>query len=89
MLNMLSKAIDKKDNSEINRLTSQFYSLIPHDFGRANMANFIIKEQEQVKLKLDMLQSLTDMKIATRLLGGGDADTDIIDQNYKKTKLHY
>lgn len=33
-LNLIMKAINKKQKAEIQTYTSQFYSLIPHDFGR-------------------------------------------------------
>jgi hypothetical protein len=38
-----------------------------------------------VKEKLKMLEAISDMKITTKLLDeGGDEDTAVLDQNYKK-----
>ena len=49
------------------------------------MSNFVLKNDEQVKDKLRMLEAISDMKITTKLLDeGGDEDTSVLDQNYKK-----
>ncbi|XP_051912547.1 uncharacterized protein LOC127594822 [Hippocampus zosterae] len=84
VLNDLEKALKRGAKDEVKTLSSRFYSLIPHDFGRANMSNFVLDCEEKIKHKLDMLQSLSDMKITSKLLDTTEADTDIIDQNYKK-----
>jgi len=50
------------------------------------MINFIIDTKEKVKEKLEMLQSLEDIQVATRLLDDKkkDKDESVIDHNYKK-----
>ena len=59
--------------------------MIPHDFGFKKMSNFILDNDEKVKEKLKMLEAISDMKITTKLLDeGGDEDTAVLDQNYKK-----
>ena len=49
------------------------------------MINFAIDSQEKVKQKLEMLEALGDIEIATKIMKdlGGDED-DIYDQHYKK-----
>ena len=47
----------------IEQLSSKFYTFIPHDFGRANIAKFIINSPERVKEKTDLIQSLVDINI--------------------------
>ena len=42
----------------INRLSSDFYSEIPHDFGFARMQNFVLDTEKKIKTKLEMLQSI-------------------------------
>ncbi|KRX06678.1 WGR domain [Pseudocohnilembus persalinus] len=89
-LNELSTAISKKKGiQEYNRLSGVFYSHIPHNFGFQKMQAFVIDTDDKVEKKLNMLQSLTDMKIATKILDAGDKDEDdesIVDKNYKSLK---
>jgi len=40
------------------------------------MSNFILNSQDKVKQKLDMLQSLTDMKLATKIISEDDSTDD-------------
>lgn len=49
-------------------MSSEFYTLIPHDFGFQKMANFVLDNEEKVKEKLKMLETISDMKITTKLL---------------------
>ncbi|EAR83835.2 poly(ADP-ribose) polymerase family WGR domain protein (macronuclear) [Tetrahymena thermophila SB210] len=84
VLKDLLDAVKNNKVSDYGRYSSQFYSLIPHDFGFQKMSNFILKTEEQVRKKLSMLQDLSDLKIATQLLKESDSDDSILDQNYKK-----
>lgn len=88
VLNELLQAIkNKKGNQTYAKLSSEFYTLIPHDFGFKNMQNFILQTEEEVKKKSEMLAQLSDMKITTKLLQESEStDENIIDQNYKKLK---
>ena len=45
VLNKLSEAIKKKQTSEFKTLSSEFYTLIPHDFGFQKMANFVLDNE--------------------------------------------
>lgn len=40
------------------------YRLCLQDIGKKKLSEFVIDNEEKVKEKLDMLQSLSDMKIA-------------------------
>lgn len=86
VLNDLTEVLKKKGaRSELEKLSSKFYSLIPHDFGFQKMSNFILDSQEKVNAKLDMLQSLSDMQVATKLLDQGTSpEENLIDANYRK-----
>lgn len=65
VLNRLMNAIRQNSGKQIyNDLSSEFFSLIPHDIGKKKLSEFVIDNEEKVKEKLDMLQSLSDMKIA-------------------------
>jgi poly [ADP-ribose] polymerase len=70
----------------INKLSSDFYSEIPHDFGFQRMQNFTLNTEQKVKQKLEMLQSLEDIQIFTKLLDEGKISSDMneLDSNYLK-----
>jgi poly [ADP-ribose] polymerase len=50
------------------------------------MANFILDTEKKVKDKLDMLQSISDIQIATKLLEESKQSENIFDDHYKKLK---
>ena len=56
---------DDKRSSVIEDLTNDFYSYIPHDVGFRNMGAFMLDNVRKVKEKLEMLESLAEIKIAT------------------------
>jgi poly [ADP-ribose] polymerase len=89
VLKQLADAIEKKRSKDVlSQLSSQFYSQIPHDFGFKPMANFILDTDKKVKEKLEMLASLEDIQIATKLLdeGKNSSEDSLIDSNYQKLK---
>ncbi|KAM3438624.1 hypothetical protein MY4824_003163 [Beauveria thailandica] len=47
-------------------LSNTYYSLIPHDFGRQRPP--VISDERRLKREIDLLESLSDMKIATDLM---------------------
>lgn len=49
----LENAIKTKKNQQLDKLTSQFYTLIPHDFGRKRPP--LLNTEETVRQKKDML----------------------------------
>ncbi|TYZ66323.1 hypothetical protein PybrP1_002804, partial [[Pythium] brassicae (nom. inval.)] len=51
--------------AELKTLTSEFYSLIPHDFGRALPP--VLDSLEVVKTKIDLLQVLADIELSQQL----------------------
>ena len=66
-------------------LSSDFYSEIPHDFGFQRMQNFILDSEQKIKKKLEMLQSLEDIQVFTKLLDqGGISNVNELDSNYLK-----
>jgi len=57
VLEQISEAIKNKAPVQtLQELTSEFYSQIPHDFGFAQAP--VIKTNQDVKAKLDMLESI-------------------------------
>lgn len=52
----------------VDEFTNDFYSIIPHDFGFQKMANFKLDTEIKVKKKIEMLEALAEIKVATTLL---------------------
>ncbi|XP_062613650.1 protein mono-ADP-ribosyltransferase PARP3-like [Saccostrea cucullata] len=65
VLEELEKAIDSRNNSQMMALSSKFYTVIPHDFGRRVPP--VMKTLEDVRQKYDMLLVLGDIEIAQTL----------------------
>jgi poly [ADP-ribose] polymerase len=85
VLSKLSEAVKKKNKDDLTKLSSEFYTLIPHDFGFQKMANFILDNDEKVKEKIKMLETISDLKITSKLLDQKTDDNEsVLDQNYKK-----
>lgn len=85
VLSKLSDAVKKKDRAEMSKLSGEFYTLIPHDFGFQKMSNFILDNDEKVKEKIKMLETISDLKITSKLLDQkSDDSASILDQNYNK-----
>ncbi|KAL0486628.1 poly ADP-ribose polymerase [Acrasis kona] len=57
---------DGYDVNSINDLSSKFYTIIPHDFGRQRPP--AIKSKDALQLKLDMMAALADMEIASKII---------------------
>jgi len=87
-LKELSDALEKKSSmDDVKRLSNQFYSLIPHDFGLQPMSNFIIDSDVKIQGKLEMLDSLENIRTAFKLLsqeGNLNSGDNLIETNYKK-----
>eukprot|EP01124_Arcella_intermedia_P000047 TRINITY_DN10024_c0_g1_i1.p1 TRINITY_DN10024_c0_g1~~TRINITY_DN10024_c0_g1_i1.p1 ORF type:complete len:933 (-),score=279.47 TRINITY_DN10024_c0_g1_i1:19-2601(-) len=72
-----------KKGSDLLRLTNQFYTLIPHDFGMGPVT--LINSLEVLQKKMKLMETLIDIEIATSLMkaDGGEAESKI-DANYTK-----
>eukprot|EP01101_Sappina_pedata_P011845 TRINITY_DN8029_c0_g1_i1.p1 TRINITY_DN8029_c0_g1~~TRINITY_DN8029_c0_g1_i1.p1 ORF type:complete len:676 (-),score=238.61 TRINITY_DN8029_c0_g1_i1:70-1926(-) len=72
--------------SRLAELSSRFYTLIPHSFGR--QVPPVIGNLEAVKIKLDMLAALTDIEIATNIIKESNSNSteNAVDVHYKKLK---
>ena len=65
---LMDEVKGKKRREVFERLSSDFYSYIPHDFGFIKMSNFILTTEKDIKKKLEMLQSLQDIQVFTKIL---------------------
>lgn len=65
-LDEIEKALNaKKPNSVLTELSSKFYTLIPHDFGRRIPPS--INDHESLRQKMDMLLVLGDIELAQEM----------------------
>ncbi|KAF7086713.1 hypothetical protein CFC21_089980 [Triticum aestivum] len=76
VLKRISSALPKADPIQLEELTGEFYTVIPHDFGFKKMRKFIIDTPEKLKAKLEMVEALGEIEIATRLLEDDQSDRD-------------
>ncbi|XP_047080233.1 poly [ADP-ribose] polymerase 2-A-like [Lolium rigidum] len=76
VLKRISHAISRGDKIHIEQLTGEFYTIIPHDFGFKKMREFIIDTPEKLKAKLEMVEALGEIEIATKLLEDDSTDQD-------------
>jgi poly [ADP-ribose] polymerase len=76
-------------NTELGKLSSDFYSIIPHDFKFQKMSNFIINTTDKLKDKIDLVTTLGDIQIAFEIANevkDEDDDTNELDAKYNKMK---
>ena len=66
VLEELQTLISSKKTPNTSELSSKFYTIIPHDFGRSVPPK--ITTLDQVREKLDMLLVLTDIESTQTLL---------------------
>lgn len=74
-----------KDNSEkgfVIEKTNMFYTLVPHDFGVNSPP--LLDNEEIIKQKIDLLNSLLDIEIAYKLMQECEDSENSIDEHYKK-----
>ncbi|XP_062210305.1 poly [ADP-ribose] polymerase 2-A-like [Phragmites australis] len=76
VLKRISKVISRADRRQLEQLTGEFYTVIPHDFGFRKMREFIIDTPQKLKAKLEMVEALGEIEIATKLLEDDSSDQD-------------
>jgi len=73
-----------KKNNDLLRLSNQFYTLIPHDFGVKKPT--LIDNLDLLKQKMTLIESLINIEIATSMLQEGSTGDSEIDTSYSKLK---
>jgi poly [ADP-ribose] polymerase len=91
VLEELEEAIKANSAKQINDLSSRFYTVVPHAFGRRVPPP--INTVDLLHKKVDMLNVLNDIEIAVSMQKGGEStgpEPELIphpaDENYKKLK---
>ncbi|XP_024525660.1 poly [ADP-ribose] polymerase 2 [Selaginella moellendorffii] len=67
-------------------LSSEFYTLIPHDFGFQNIRQQTINTIEKLKKKIEMVEALGEIAIAAQVLEEDDEEDDPAFAHYKRLK---
>jgi poly [ADP-ribose] polymerase len=85
-LKELAAAInDINSGTSLETLSNQYFSLIPHDFGRRRPP--VLREMSIVQKEIDLLENLTDMRLANDIMKSAKAGTDssinLIDRQYE------
>ncbi|KAK7269676.1 hypothetical protein RIF29_22410 [Crotalaria pallida] len=68
VLKRIAVVIDKSDRKALAQLSGEFYTVIPHDFGFKKMCEFVIDTPQKLKHKLEMVEALGEIEVATKLL---------------------
>ncbi|WJX13669.1 NAD(+) ADP-ribosyltransferase [Trifolium repens] len=68
VLKRLADVIDNFDRKALEQLSGEFYTVIPHDFGFKKMREFVIDTPQKLKRKLEMVEALAEIEVATKLL---------------------
>lgn len=76
VLKRISNVISRADRRQLEQLTGEFYTVIPHDFGFKKMREYVIDTPQKLKAKLEMVEALGEIEIATKLLEDGSSDQD-------------
>ncbi|KAJ7536040.1 hypothetical protein O6H91_12G054800 [Diphasiastrum complanatum] len=75
-LKKIAATLDSGNHKTLSDLSSDFYTVIPHDFGFQKMGAFVIDTQQKLKRKLEMVEALGEIELATKILEDADDDDD-------------
>ncbi|XP_015083642.1 poly [ADP-ribose] polymerase 2-like [Solanum pennellii] len=68
VLKNIADVIGQSNRRLLEDLSSQFYTVIPHDFGFKKMREFVIDTPQKLKRKIEMVEALAEIEVATKLL---------------------
>lgn len=80
----LLEAKENPNSIKFRDLTNQFLTLIPHKFHRDEASSFVINSKTMVNEKLEMLDTISQIKVAYTLLQNDEKADDPLMINYKK-----
>ena len=61
ILKKIESELSGNNSVKLTQLSSDFYTIIPHNFGFQKMSNFIIKSKKLLKDKIELIESLNDV----------------------------
>ena len=86
-LKQISECLEKgkPKSKEHLEACNQFYTRIPHEFGFRKPP--LIETQQQVKKKLELLETLSDIQVALKILSSGEDGLNPIDRKYEQLQV--
>ncbi|CAN4128299.1 unnamed protein product [Withania somnifera] len=87
VLKKISDVIGQSNRTVLEDLSSQFYTVIPHDFGFKKMREFVINTPQKLKRKIEMVEALAEIEVATKLLeDNSDIQEDPLYYQYEQLR---
>ncbi|KAL9247153.1 hypothetical protein vseg_020616 [Gypsophila vaccaria] len=71
VLKQIADVMGQSNRKLLDQLSGEFYTVIPHDFGFRKMREFVIDTPQKLKAKLEMVEALGEIELATKLLSEG------------------
>ncbi|PIA61333.1 hypothetical protein AQUCO_00300703v1 [Aquilegia coerulea] len=85
VLKRISDVINQSDTKMLEQLSGEFYTVIPHDFGFRKMREFVIDTPFKLKSKLQMVEALGEIELASKLLNDDNGmQDDPLYSHYKR-----
>ena len=86
-LKQISECVEREDTKgkEHVEACNLFYTRIPHEFGFRKPP--LIETQQQIKKKLELLETLSDIQVALKILSSVDDGLNPIDRKYDQLKV--
>ncbi|XP_023744602.1 poly [ADP-ribose] polymerase 2 [Lactuca sativa] len=87
VLKRVADVISQNNRKKLEQLSGEFYTIIPHDFGFKKMREFVIDTPQKLKRKLEMVEALGEIEVATKLLednAGMEEQEDPILSRYQR-----
>ncbi|KAF5198790.1 Poly [ADP-ribose] polymerase [Thalictrum thalictroides] len=85
VLKRISDVINQSDRKMLEQLSGEFYTVIPHDFGFRKMREFVIDTPFKLKSKLQMVEALGEIELASKLLNeDNEMQDDPLYSHYKR-----
>ena len=90
ILKQIELELKKSKPNKVNiiKFSFDFYTQIPHDLGFKKITNFFIDSINKVKEKIDIMNSLSDMKITLNILENVDSQNNKY-ENQEEKQLNY
>ncbi|XP_058076900.1 poly [ADP-ribose] polymerase 2 isoform X1 [Magnolia sinica] len=83
VLKRISDVIGQSDRKKLELLSGEFYTVIPHDFGFRKMRDFVIDTPVKLKSKLEMVEALGEIEVASKLLKDDNDQDDPLYSHYQ------
>ena len=82
---LLNASVGRPPHGQLQELSSKFYTVVPHSFGRSVPP--VINTKAMVKIKLEMCESLSDIVVAQTILKSVAVTENPIDACFEKLKI--